>query len=219
QQDAFSLGRAHLFVPAKQYIERGEMATGERRGTLVTGGYEALRCSTVVGAGDELEATREGSRRRPTLEGEAERVVGEEEMVAKAIKNFRLHWRSSSPGHGPNEGQRTSSNRSYPCREEGRGGSATARATVSGNTSGEPGDDGRPSQRPNSCEEKEGNREAATGANARALTERETDDIGEGEAGSGERDTFEGNDWLLKELSLQDMRISATSINKQSMSE
>ncbi|CAM9228067.1 unnamed protein product [Ectocarpus sp. 12 AP-2014] len=219
QQDAFSLGRAHLFVPAKQDIERREIATGGRRGTSVAVGYEALSCSTAVGAGDELEATREGSRRRPTLESAAEGVVGEEEMVAKAIKNFRLLWRSSSPGHGPNEGRRTSSNSSYPFREEGRGGRATARATVSGNTSGEPGGNGRPFQRPNSCEEKEGKREAAAGPNARALTEGETDDIGEGEAGSGERDMFEGNDWLLKELSLQDMRISATSTNKQSMSE
>ncbi|CAM9183494.1 unnamed protein product [Ectocarpus sp. 4 AP-2014] len=219
QRDAFSLGRAHLFLPAKQNINRGEMASGGRRETSVAGGYEALSCSTEVGAGDELEATREGSRRIPILESAAERVVGEEEMVAKAIKNFRLLRRSSSPGHGPNEAQRTSSNRSCPCREEGRGGSATARATISGNTSGEPGENGPPSQRPNNCEEKEGNKEAAGGANARALTERETDDIGEGEAGSGERDIFEGNDWLLKELSLQDMRVSATSINKQSMSE
>ncbi|CAM9244522.1 unnamed protein product [Ectocarpus sp. 8 AP-2014] len=219
QQDAFSLGRGHLFVPVKHDIGRGEMATGGRRGTSVAGGYEALFSITAAGTGGELEAAREGSRRRPTLESSAEGVVGEEEMVAKAIKNFRLLWRSSSPRHGSNEGQRTSSNSSYPCREEGRGGSATARATVSGNTSGEPGDNGRPSQRPNSCEGKKGKREAAAGANARALTERETDDIGEGEAGSGERDIFEGNDWLLKELSLQDMRMSATSINKQSMSE
>ncbi|CAM9975131.1 unnamed protein product, partial [Ectocarpus sp. 13 AM-2016] len=219
QQDAFSLGFAHLFVPAKQDIERGEIATGGRRGTSVAVGYEALSCSTAVGAGGELEATREGSRRRPTLKSAAEGLVGEEEMVAKAIKNFRLLWRSSSPGHGPNEGRRTSSNSSYPCREEGRGRRATARATVNGNTSGEPGENGRPFQRPNSCEEKEGKREAAAGPDARALTEGETDDIGEREAGPGERDMFEGNDWLLKELSLQDMRISATSINKQSMSE
>ncbi|CAM9235914.1 unnamed protein product [Ectocarpus sp. 6 AP-2014] len=219
QQDARTLGRAHLFVPAKHDIGRGEMATGERRGTSVAGGYKALFSITAARTGDELEAAREGSRRRPTWESSAEGVVGEEEMVAKAIKNFRLLWRSSSPRQGSNEGQRTSSNSSYPRREEGRGGSATARATVSGNTSGEPGGNGRPSQRPNSCEEKEGRREAAAGANARALTERETDDIGEGEAGLGKRDLFEGSDWLLKELSLQDMRISATSISKQSMSE
>ncbi|CAB1104195.1 unnamed protein product [Ectocarpus sp. CCAP 1310/34] len=219
QQDAFSLGRAHLVLPATQDIELGEMATGGRRGTPVAGGYEALSFSKAVGAGDELEATRERSRRRPTVESAAEGLVGEEEMVAKAIKNFRLLWRSSSPRHGSTEGQRTSSNSSYPCREEGHGGSATARATVSGSISGKPRENGRRSRCPNSCEGKEGKREAAAGPNARALTERETDDIGEGEAGSGERDMFEGNDWLLKELSLQDMRISATSINKQSMSE
>ncbi|CAM9400087.1 unnamed protein product [Ectocarpus fasciculatus] len=218
QQVALSLRRAHLSVPAKQDFEYGGMATGGRRGTSFAGGYEALGSSTAGGAGDGLEATRKGSRRRPTLKSAAEDVVGEEEMVAKSIKNFRLLWRSSAPRHWPNEGQRTNSN-SYPCREEGRGGSATARATVGGRTSGEPGEKGQPPERPSSCKEKERCREAAAGANARALTVKENDDQGEREAGSGEGNIFEGNDWLLKALSLQDMRIPATAINKQSMPE
>lgn len=197
QQDAFSLRRAHLLVPAEQEIECGGRATGGRRGTSFAGGYEALVSSTAVGAGDELEATQESSRRRPTLESAAEDVVGEEEMVAKAIKNFRLLWRSSSPRNGPNEGQRTSSN-SYSCREEGRVGGSTARTTVSGSDSRERGENGQLPQRPISCEAKEGYWDAAAGANARALTATAKDDRREGEAGSGERDIFAGNDWLLK---------------------